>query len=82
MKLSLKRADELMERLLQIPEPRNAKGMRHQKISVTATAVCAIMSNAGSFAAIAEWAAGCSRNMPWLSVCWTSPVHPQRIHIS
>lgn len=63
MKLSAKHADALMQRLLQIPDPRMARGIRHRKISVLAIAICAIMSNARSFAAIAEWAQRCNQNM-------------------
>jgi hypothetical protein len=63
MKLSRKDADELMKRLLQIPEPRMARGIRHQRISILAVAICAIMSNAYNFAAIAEWAKRCTQNM-------------------
>jgi len=63
MRLSEKFADDLRQRLLQIPEPRMARGIRHRKVSVLAIAICAIMSNARNFAAIAEWAKGCSQNM-------------------
>jgi urease gamma subunit len=63
MKLSAKHADELIELLLKIPDPRMARGIRHQKLSVLAIAICAIMSNARSFSAIAEWAKRCSQNM-------------------
>ena len=63
MRLSEKPAFDLRQRLLQIPEPRMARGIRHRKVSVVAIAICAIMSNARNFAAIAEWAKGCSQNM-------------------
>ncbi len=63
MKLSAKHTDELMERLLQIPDPRMPRGIRHRRTSILAVSICAIMSNARSFAAIAEWAKRCSQNM-------------------
>lgn len=63
MKLSEKHADELMKRLAQIPDPRMPRGIRHRKLSVMAIAICALMGNAHSFAAIAEWAKRCSQNM-------------------
>lgn len=63
MKLSIKDAEGLIKRLLRIPEPRKARGIRHQRISILAVAICAIMSNAHSFAAIAEWANRCTQNM-------------------
>lgn len=39
MKLSEKSAADLRERLFQIPEPRMARGIRHQKASVLAIAI-------------------------------------------
>ncbi len=63
MKLSEKHAKELIRRLLQVPEPRHARGIRHKKISVLAVSICAILCGAKSFAAIAEWGQGCTQNM-------------------
>lgn len=63
MRLSEKSAYELRQRLLQIPEPRMARGIRHRKLSVVAIAICAIMGNARSFAAVAEWVKRCSQKM-------------------
>ncbi len=62
MKLSVKHTEELMKRLSQIPDPRMPRGVRHGRTSILAISVCAIMSNARSFAAIAEWAKRCSQN--------------------
>jgi hypothetical protein len=63
MKLSETHADELLSRLRQIPDPRKSRGKRHRMISVLAIAICAILSNARSFVAIAEWAHRCSQPM-------------------
>lgn len=63
MKISEKHAEDLINRLREIPDPRKARGIRHRKISVLAIAICAILSNARSFVAIAEWAARCSQSM-------------------
>jgi len=63
MRVSEKHAEELINRLREIPDPRKARGIRHRKIAVLAMAICAILSNARSFAAIAEWAARCSQSM-------------------
>jgi hypothetical protein len=63
MELSAKHAQDLIDRLSKVPDPRKAKGRRHKMISVLAISICAIMSNARSFTAIAEWAKGCSQNM-------------------
>ncbi|RPJ18457.1 MAG: ISAs1 family transposase, partial [Desulfobacteraceae bacterium] len=61
MELSAKQAHDLIERLSAVPDPRKARGRRHKMISVLAISLCAIMSNARSFAAIAEWAGRCSQ---------------------
>ncbi|MFQ5688234.1 MAG: ISAs1 family transposase [Candidatus Scalindua sp.] len=63
MKLSKKDTDELIKLLSEIPEPRMPRGIRHRKLSIIAISICAIISNARSFAAIAEWAQRCSQNM-------------------
>ncbi|MBE7546453.1 MAG: transposase family protein [Planctomycetia bacterium] len=55
MKLSLKDAEFLDELLQQIPEHRMPRGVRHRKRSILAISICAIICNAWSFAAIAEW---------------------------
>lgn len=64
MKLSSKTAEALIESLLQIPEHRMPRGIRHRKFLILAISACAIMCKAWSFAAIAEWAQRCSQNMP------------------
>ena len=63
MEVSEKAADDLIRRLSKIPEPRKPRGIRHQKISILAISICAIMCNALNFSAIAQWAKGCSQNM-------------------
>ena len=63
MELSEKQAADLINRLRAIPDPRMARGIRHKKISVVAIAICAIMCNALSFKAIAEWGRRCSQKM-------------------
>lgn len=63
MRLSEKQADNLIRILLKIPEPRLAQGIRHQRISIIAIAICAIICNAQTFAAIAEWAKYAPQNI-------------------
>jgi hypothetical protein len=53
----------LIEHLRRIPEPRMARGIRHNRISVLAVAICAILSGAKTFTAIGEWAARASQSM-------------------
>src|SRR5690606_31801631 len=42
-------------------DPRKPRGVRHPVVTVVAIAVCAALSGARSFCAIAEWAHGLSR---------------------
>jgi len=84
MKLSARHAHDLIERLSRLTDPRKPRGRRHKMISVLAVAICAIMSNARGFTAIAEWAAACSQNMLerlWCrydkrSQCYVPPSEP------
>jgi predicted transposase YbfD/YdcC len=46
----------LLEALWAVPDPRKARGVRYRFGSVLAVAVCAVLSGARSYAAIAEWA--------------------------
>jgi hypothetical protein len=63
MKLSAKHADQLIELLRALPDPRKRRGRRHHKISILAVAICAVLSGARSYAAIAQWARLCSQNI-------------------
>ena len=61
--LSLDGKEGLVGHLMKISEPRKARGIRHNKISILAVSVCALLSGARGFAAIGEWAAGCNQNI-------------------
>lgn len=63
MKLSAKDAEELITTLSQMVDPRKPRGRRHLMISILAISICAIMSNARGFTAIAEWAKRCDQKM-------------------
>lgn len=63
MKLSAKDAEELITILSQLADPRKPRGRRHLMISILAISICAIMSNARGFTAIAEWAKRCDQKM-------------------
>ena len=47
----------LVEALSWVPDPRCARGVRHQVLVVLVIAACAVRSGARSYAAISEWAA-------------------------
>jgi len=63
MKLSAKDAEQLIAVLSQVADPRKQRGRRHLMISILAISICAIMSNARGFTAIAEWAKRCDQKM-------------------
>jgi hypothetical protein len=47
----------LLEALESVPDPRKKRGVRHRFAAILFVSVCAVVSGARSFAAIAEWAA-------------------------
>src|SRR5258708_39818992 len=47
----------LLEVLDSVPDPRKKRGVRHQFGAILFVSICAVVSGARSFAAIAEWAA-------------------------
>jgi hypothetical protein len=47
----------LLEVLESVPDPRKKRGVRHRFAVILFVSVCAVVSGARSFAAIAEWAA-------------------------
>jgi predicted transposase YbfD/YdcC len=47
----------LLEVLEPVPDPRKKRGVRHRFAAILFVSVCAVVSGARSFAAIAEWAA-------------------------
>ena len=51
----------LIDVLKTVVDPRKPRGIRHPVVTVAAVAVCAALSGARSFTAIAEWASGLSR---------------------
>lgn len=55
--LNLGPSGGLVDHLRRIPDPRKRRGIRHQQTPILAIAVCAILSGARSYTAIAEWAA-------------------------
>jgi len=52
----------LIDVLKTVVDPRKPRGVRHPVVTVVAIAVCAALSGARSFTAIAEWAEGLSRD--------------------
>lgn len=61
-RLPLEGEDSLLDLLKTLVDPRKPRGVRHPVVTVVAIAVCAALSGARSFCAIAEWAQGLSRD--------------------
>lgn len=47
----------LLAALESVPDPRKGRGVRHRFSAILFVSICAVLSGARSFAAIAEWAA-------------------------
>ena len=54
--VSLEPDTDLLSALAAVPDPRARRGKRHQFVAVLALAVCAVLTGARSYQAIAEWA--------------------------
>lgn len=61
-RLPLEGEDGLVDLLKTLVDPRKPRGVRHPVVTVVAIAVCAALSGARSFCAIAEWAQALSRD--------------------
>jgi len=53
----------LIKSLRSIPDHRKKRGIRHRSLSILAVSVCAVLSGAKTYIAIAEWAGRCSQSM-------------------
>jgi Domain of unknown function (DUF4338)/DDE_Tnp_1-associated/Transposase DDE domain len=61
-RLPLEGKDGLIDLLKTLVDPRKPRGVRHPVVTIVAIAVCAALSGARSFCAIAEWTQGLSRD--------------------
>jgi len=61
-RLPLAEEGGLMDLLKMVVDPRKPRGVRHPVVTIVAIAICAALSGARSFCAIAEWAQGLSRD--------------------
>ena len=57
----VQRTGFLLELLGRVPDPRALRGRRHSAAALIAVAVCAVLTNAQGFTAIAEWARDAGR---------------------
>ena len=77
-RLPLEGEGGLMELLHTLVDPRKPRGVRHPVVTVVAISVCAALSGARGFRAIAEWAMDLSRDTLRRlgSRRWTAPSEP------
>jgi len=61
-KPSKSQAAELIRILMRLPDNRKRRGIRHDQTAILAAAICAVLSGARSFLAIAQWAKRCEQN--------------------
>jgi hypothetical protein len=47
----------LLERLAQVPDPRDPRGVRHPLVTILALTACAVLAGARSLLAVGEWVA-------------------------
>jgi hypothetical protein len=73
MRLSAKQLDALMDCLLGLRDPRMRRGIRHGKVSILGISICAVLSGARSFTAIAEWGKRCTQSVLRRLGCRVSP---------
>ncbi|MGW5235547.1 transposase family protein [Streptomyces nodosus] len=48
---------DLLERLAQVPVPRDPRGVRHLLVTLVALAACAVLAGVRSLLAVSEWVA-------------------------
>ncbi|MFN8075092.1 MAG: ISAs1 family transposase [Kineosporiaceae bacterium] len=64
----------LLEVLAQAPDPRDPRGVRHPLVGLLAASICAVLTGARSFAAIADWTGElCRADLARLRLTWASP---------
>jgi len=61
-KPSQHQAAELLRTLMRLPDRRKRRGIRHDQTAILALAICAVLSGARSFLAMAQWAQRCEQN--------------------
>lgn len=69
----------LIEYLRLVPDPRKKRGIRHRALSILAVSVCAALSGAKNYIAIAEWADRSSQSMLTKLWCPKSPKTGKRV---
>jgi hypothetical protein len=68
----------LLERLAEVPDPRDPRGVRHALVAVLALTACAVLAGATSVLAVSEWIADAPPHiLQRLGIC-LDPLFPKR----
>jgi predicted transposase YbfD/YdcC len=68
----------LLERLAEVPDPRDPRGVRHRLAVVLALTACAVLAGAASLLAVGEWIADAPAHMPEQVGAHPDPLLPRR----
>jgi predicted transposase YbfD/YdcC len=68
----------LLERLAQVPDPRDPRGVRHRLVVVLALTACAVLTGATSLLAVGEWIADAPAHVLEAVGLRPDPVMPRR----
>ncbi|MEU7602698.1 transposase family protein [Streptomyces sp. NPDC041003] len=68
----------LLERLAEVPDPRDPRGVRHTLVAVLALTACAVLAGATSLLAVGEWIADAPSCVPESLGVRPDPLFPKR----
>ncbi|MGW1901675.1 ISAs1 family transposase [Streptomyces hirsutus] len=68
----------LLERLAQVPDPRDPRGVRHPLVTVLALTACAVLAGARSLLAVGEWVADAPPALLERLGTVVDPLYPKR----
>ncbi|WP_328663345.1 ISAs1 family transposase [Streptomyces sp. NBC_00328] len=69
----------LLERLAEVPDPRDSRGVRHHLAVVLALTACAVLAGATSLLAVGEWIADAPPRVLERVGARTDPLQPRRV---
>ncbi|MFJ9026530.1 ISAs1 family transposase [Streptomyces sp. NPDC102259] len=69
----------LLERLAEVPDPRDPRGVRHALVAVLALTACAVLAGATSVLAVSEWIADAPPHILERLGIHLDPLFPQRL---
>ncbi|MEW1569483.1 transposase family protein [Streptomyces sp. NPDC093509] len=69
---------DLLERLAQVPDPRDPRGVRHPLVTVLALTACAVLAGARSLLAVSEWVADAPKELLERLGTRVDPLFPER----